>query len=180
MSARQEEAPATFQVRSEITVHATPEKVYDVITDLARSGEWSAECTGGAWIVGEPGKVGSIFRGDNVRGSDTVPWAPVIRGPWSTEAEVVEAERGAVFRWVILNSARGRQDSTWSYEFAPAPEGCTLVHSYRLGRLTEGLSKIFANLDEEQRARFVREWNAKLADDVQATVERIKTVVEKD
>jgi hypothetical protein len=179
LSPHQAEPGTTFRARAEILVNATPENAYDVVTDLARSGEWSAECTGGRWVLGEPGAVGSIFRGDNVRGTDVVAWAPVIRGPWHTEAEVIEAERGKVFRWVILNSERRRQESTWSYEFEPAGTGCLLVHSYRLGRLTEGLEKILTPLDEEHRGRFVREWNAKIEGDVRATVERIRTVVEK-
>ncbi|MEK8170431.1 hypothetical protein NKH77_14885 [Streptomyces sp. M19] len=85
-----------------------------------------------------------------------------------------------MFRWVVLNSERGRQESTWSFEIEPTATGARLIHHYRLGRLTEGLSKIFASgLDEAGRVRFVEEWNAKLADDVRATVERVKVVVEK-
>ena len=56
--------------------------------------------------------------------------------------------------------------------------GVVLVHHYRLGRLTEGLSKIFASLDEAGRERFVKEWNAKLAVDVERTVAGIKRVIE--
>lgn len=175
------ESTTTFLVRAEIQVNATPEALYELVSDLGRSGEWSPECRGGAWVQGEPGQVGSIFRGDNVRGTDVVPWAPVIRGPWNTESEVIEAVPGRTFRWVILNSARGRQESVWSYEIEPAAGGgSTLVHHYRLGRLTEGLSKIFADLDEEGRARFVREWNAKLAEDVKASVAGIKAYLERD
>ena len=185
LSSHQSEPGTTFRARAEILLNATPEHAYAVVTDLARSGEWSAECTGGHWVLGEPAKVGSIFRGDNLRSADVVAWAPVIRGRWNTEAEVIEADPGRVFRWVILNSERGRQESTWSYELKPAANGtdaagCLLVHSYRLGRLTEGLEKILAPLDEDSRGRFVREWNAKIEADIRATVERIKTAVEKD
>lgn len=171
----------TFSAQAEILVQATPELAYAVATDLGRSGEWSTECRGGSWVSGAPGQVGSIFRGDNSRGSEPVAWAPVIRGPWNTESEVVEAVPGRAFRWVVLNSGRGRQESRWSYEFEPAPDGgCLVTHSYWLGRLTEGLEKIMSGLDDEHRARFVREWNAKLGEDVQATVERLRIAIEKD
>ncbi|MEV4442154.1 SRPBCC family protein [Streptomyces sp. NPDC049577] len=174
------ESGTTFQVRAEIKVAAAPEKIYDTVSDLARSGEWSPECQGGRWISGEPGQVGSVFQGDNVRGTEVVAWAPVIRGPWNTEAEVVAAERGRIFQWVILNSAGEKQDSTWTYEIEPDGDGgALLIHRYRLGRLTEGLAKIFEGLSQEERERFVSEWNAKLADDVAATLERVKTVIEK-
>lgn len=170
----------TFQVRAESYISATPEEVYATVSDLARSGEWSPECTGGTWVSGEPARVGSVFHGDNTRGKDVVAWAPVIRGPWTTIAEVVAAEPGRRFSWVICNSAGEKQDSTWTYELKPAEGGCILVHHYRLGRLTEGLAKIFEGLPEEKRQRFVKEWNAKLADDVAATLARIKVVIEKD
>ncbi|MFF5444596.1 SRPBCC family protein [Streptomyces sp. NPDC012888] len=169
----------TFEARAEIVVNADPQVVYDTVSDLGRSGEWSPECTGGTWIKGEPGQVGSIFRGDNVRGTDVVAWAPVIRGPWTTESEVIEAEPGRLFRWVILNSAGERQDSVWTFSVEPTEGGSLLVHHYRLGRLTEGLAKIIRGLSEEDRLRFVSQWNAKLGDDVAATLARIKTVIEK-
>ncbi|MFD4025365.1 SRPBCC family protein [Streptomyces sp. NPDC058576] len=180
MNTHVDDSGTTFLARSEIFVAASPGQVYGTVSDLTRSGEWSVECRGGQWVEGAPGTVGAIFRGDNERGRDTVAWAPVIRGPWQTEAEVLEAVPGSTFRWVILNSARGRQESVWSFEIEPAEGGSLLVHHYRLGRLTEGLSKIFSGLDGSDRERFVKEWNAKLSEDIQATVERIKTVIEKD
>ncbi|WP_338682787.1 SRPBCC family protein [Streptomyces acidiscabies] len=168
----------TFQVRAEIFVAAPADKVYEVVSDLGRSGEWSPECQGGTWIQGEPSTVGAVFEGKNLRGAEAVPWAPVIRGEWSTLSEVVEAVPGSVFRWIILTSAGERQESTWSFEISPADGGVVLVHHYRLGRLTEGLSKIFASLDEAGRERFVKDWNAKLAVDVERTVAGIKKVIE--
>ncbi|MFJ6692990.1 SRPBCC family protein [Streptomyces sp. NPDC091294] len=175
----EKEGVTTFLVRSQIFVAASPETVYETVSDLSRSGEWSTECQGGTWVRGEPSTVGAVFEGRNVRGTEPVPWAPVIRGEWTTKAEVVEAVPGKVFRWVILTEAGARQESTWSFEIEPAEGGSLLIHHYRLGRLTEGLAKIFrAGLDEAGRDRFVKEWNAKLAADVQRTVERVKAVVE--
>ncbi|MGW0736658.1 SRPBCC family protein [Streptomyces sp. NPDC002851] len=172
---------AIFEVRAETVISASPDAVYHVVSDLGRSGEWSPECTGGSWVEGEPGTVGSIFRGDNVRGTDVVAWAPVIRGPWTTESEVIEAEPGRVFRWSILDSERNRQHSVWSYEIsAAAGGGSRVVHHFCLGKLTEGLAKIIAGLAEDDQERFVTEWNDKLAEDVAATLDRIKVIVEKE
>nr|AQW35023.1 polyketide cyclase [Streptomyces griseoruber] len=181
LTAYTSEGVTTFEARAETFVAASPDKVYDTVSDLSRSGEWSVECRGGTWVEGAPRTVGAIFRGENTRGTDTVAWAPVIRGPWQTESEVVEAVPGKVFRWVVLDSARRRQESTWSFEIEPTAGGCVLVHHYRLGRLTEGLSKIFAaGLDEAGRERFVREWNAKLSQDIRTTLDHLKYVLEKD
>ncbi|MFF0547597.1 SRPBCC family protein [Streptomyces sp. NPDC004311] len=171
----------TFTARAEIEIDAPPEQVYHTVSALERSGEWSVECTGGQWVHGRPGTAGAIFRGENVRSTGVVAWAPVIRGTWTTESEVLEAEPARVFRWSVLNGARGRQESVWSFEMEPNGGGGTrLSHHYWLGELTEGLAKIFEDLDEDGRRRFVAEWNEKLNEDIRNTVERIKVVVEKD
>jgi hypothetical protein len=177
---RSASSKTTFRARAEIDIAAPPEEVYDMVSALDRSGEWSPECTGGQWVKGKPRTVGAIFRGDNVRSTDVVAWAPVIRGNWSTESEVVAAEPGRLFQWNVLTSARGRQESVWSFEIEPTAHGCRLTHHYWLGELTEGLAKIFARLGEDGRRRFVTDWNAKLGDDVQTTVRRIKVAIEKE
>ncbi|MEU1818484.1 SRPBCC family protein [Streptomyces roseifaciens] len=172
-------AGAILRVRARVLVAAAPDAVYDTVSDLARSGEWSRECTGGRWVSGTPRTVGAVFRGENHRGADVVPWAPIVRGPWTTESEVVAAEPGRLFRWVVRDSAGRRQDSTWTYEFEAAGDGCLLVHHYRLGRPTEGLAKIFRQLGPDGQRRFTAEWNRKLADDVEASLSRIKDIVER-
>ncbi|MEU8549010.1 SRPBCC family protein [Streptomyces roseoverticillatus] len=170
--------PAILRVRARVLIAAAPDTVYDTVSDLTRSGEWSRECTGGRWVSGTPRTVGAVFRGENYRGADVVPWAPVVRGPWTTESEVVAAEPWRLFQWVVRDSAGLRQDSTWTYELEATAEGCLLVHHYRLGRPTEGLAKIFEQLGEDGRRRFTAAWNEKLADDVAASLSRIKRVIE--
>ncbi|MET9412707.1 SRPBCC family protein [Streptomyces klenkii] len=171
-------APAILSVQARILIAAAPGAVYETVSDLTRSGEWSRECTGGRWVSGTPRTVGAVFRGENYRGADVVPWAPVVRGPWTTESEVVAAEPWRLFQWVVRDSAGRRQDSTWTYELQATADGCLLIHRYRLGRLTEGLAKIFGQLGEDGRRRFTAAWNEKLADDVAASLSRIKSVVE--
>ncbi|MFF7729218.1 SRPBCC family protein [Streptomyces sp. NPDC008001] len=170
--------PAILRVRAHILVAAAPGTVYDTVSDLTRSGEWSRECTGGRWVSGTPRTTGAVFRGENYRGADVVPWAPVVRGPWTTESEVVAAEPWRLFRWVVRDSAGRLQDSTWTYELQATAGGCLLVHHYRLGRPTEGLAKIFGRLGPDGRRRFTAAWNEKLADDVAASLSRIKRVIE--
>ena len=47
-------------------VSANPEKVWALITDLPRMGEWSPEATGGEWIEGAAAAaVGAQFKGTN-------------------------------------------------------------------------------------------------------------------
>lgn len=169
-----------FDIRSEIPVSAPADKVYSVVSDLTRSGEWSPECLGGEWVSGEPRTVGAVFRGKNLRSTEVVAWAPLIRGVWYTEAQVVAAEPGRTFRWAMRTHAGENQDSVWGFDMKPAESGCVLVHHFRMGRATEGIRKIVKDLDEDDRKRFVTDWTAKLEHDLAVTLERIKNVVEKE
>ncbi|MEU5098296.1 SRPBCC family protein [Streptomyces sp. NPDC020996] len=169
-----------FEFRAEIQVAADPHGVYSVVSDLPRSREWSPECRGGTWKGGPPAAVGTVFRGENERSPEVVGWAPVVRGTWYTEAEVVAAEPGRTFRWAMLTAAGARQESVWGFDIEPgtAPGTSTLVHHFRMGRATEGIRSITAGLDEAARRDFVAEWGVKLEKDLAATVRRIKQVIE--
>lgn len=167
-----------FELRAEIAVSAKPEEVYSVVSDLRRSGEWSPECKGGEWVSGGASAVGSVFRGENLRPDDVVAWAPLIRGVWYTECQIVAAEPGRTFQWAMRTHTGKNQDSVWGFDMKPTESGCILVHHFRMDRATEGIHKIVADLDEDARKRFVVEWTAKLEQDLAATVERIKAIVE--
>ena len=167
-----------FHSSAEIHVAAPPETVYEVISDLPRSGEWSPECEGGEWVAGEPARVGAVFEGKNSRSPDVVAWAPVVRGTWTTRAEVVAAEPGRTFRWAMLTKAGERQDSVWGYDIRPADGGSVLTHHFRMGAPTEGIRSITSGMDEAEKRRFFREWREKVAADLTTTLRRVKAVVE--
>jgi hypothetical protein len=177
-----ESNPATplFDIGIETRVEKAPKAVYAVLSDLPRCHEWSEECVGGEWIHGEPGAVGSVFRGDNHRPEDVVAWAPVVRGTWSTHAEVVTAEPERRFRWAMRTQSGQAQDSVWGFEITPAPSGSTVVHTFRMGTATEGIQGITADMSEAEKKRFFAEWGAKLEKDMAATLARLKKVIEAD
>jgi hypothetical protein len=168
-----------FEVRVSVPVAAVPGDVYAVVSDLPRSGEWSAECQGGTWTGGAPATVGAVFRGVNYRTDEAVAWAPVVRGEWTTEAEVVAAEPGRKFAWSMRNSKGHKQDSVWTYEISPAGGGSVLTHHFRMGDPTEGIKGITADMDDADRQRFFSEWGKKLEGDMAATLDRVKAVIER-
>jgi hypothetical protein len=167
-----------FQVRVSVSVAASPDIVYALVSDLTRSGEWSAECRGGTWVDGTPGTVGAVFRGVNYRDEDVVAWAPVVRGEWTTEAEVVVAEPGRRFSWSMRNTLGHKQDSVWTHEVAPDGTGSVLTHHFRMGEPTEGIKGITADMDDVEKRRFFSEWGAKLEGEMAATLARVKAVIE--
>jgi polyketide cyclase/dehydrase/lipid transport protein len=173
-----EKQHALFETGAELFVPAAPGDIYPLVSDLRNSPLWSTECTGGEWVSGEPGEVGSVFRGDNERSADVVAWAPVARGRWSTYAEVVRATPGEEFAWAIRDRAGRAQDSVWSFTITPVEGGSLLAHRFRMGRPTEGIREITSGMSEVERERFRQEWAGKLTRDLSTTVRRIKTVLE--
>ncbi|MFF8608672.1 SRPBCC family protein [Streptomyces sp. NPDC015346] len=169
-----------FELRADIHVAAAPSEIYAVVSDLPRSGEWSPECQGGEWISGAPAAVGSVFRGENLRSEEVVAWAPLVRGVWHTESRVTAAEPGRTFRWMMLSHAGDDQESVWGFDIEPAEDGdgAVLVHHFRMATATAGIHKIVADLDEAERAKFIDEWTSKIAQDLDATLGRIKTIIE--
>src|SRR5262249_56247521 len=73
-----------------IEIHASPEAVYDLVSDLPRMGEWSPENIGGEWQSGGSGQVGDRFLGHN-RTSER---------SWSVPGLVTVAEPGRGFEFV--------------------------------------------------------------------------------
>jgi hypothetical protein len=167
-----------FELAADTWISATPDEIYSVVSDLRRSGEWSPECLGGEWIHGEAGTVGAVFRGKNLRSTQVVAWAPLVRGIWHTECKVTAADPGRTFQWMMLTHALDDQDSIWGFSIEPTGDGATLTHHFRMGKATVGIHKIVADLDEAARKKFVVDWTDKLALDLGHTLKRIKDVIE--
>lgn len=106
----------TDQVTVSETIAAPAEKLYDMVSDLPRMGEWSPENRGGRWLDGAHGPAaGARFRGNNAHG-----WRR-----WSTTVTVTAAEPGRRFAFHVSYGPVGIAD--WSYEFAPAADAGTTV-----------------------------------------------------
>lgn len=103
-----------------ILVARPPEVVYDMISDVTRMGEWSPICRACWWDEGDGPWVGGRFTGRNQTPDRT----------WETRSEVVVAEPGREFafvvgesavRWTyICTTAEGGTQLTESWEFLPA------------------------------------------------------------
>ncbi|MBV8346575.1 MAG: SRPBCC family protein [Mycolicibacterium sp.] len=104
---------ATVEVRRMMA--GDPQHVYELIADVTRMVEWSPESAGAEWLTGEPGTVGSTFRGDNRR-----PWMK-----WSTICTVITADPGKRFAFAV--KAAGLPVSTWEYEITRRTGGCQVT-----------------------------------------------------
>ena len=124
------------RVDVEILVDKAPGEMWDLVTDVARIGEWSPECAGAAWQDGGTPRPGARFAGHNEFGGGFKSTVTCV---------VTEATRPAVFEWVVLDpsGALDRPGSIWRYELVPGlSDGQTKVrHSFVHGPGDTGLSR---------------------------------------
>ena len=136
------------------TVHiaAPPEKVWALISDITRMGEWSPETIKAEWADGATGPaVGARFKGTNKLG--------FLR--WSTKPMVEVADPGREFTFVTM--LRSTKETRWSYRLTPSGDGTDVTESWeelaripiigrfmmndrREAQLTEGCAKTLARI----------------------------------
>ena len=103
-----------------LTIAAPCERVYDMISDVRRMGEWSPETRSAAWLDGaSEAAVGIRFRGRNKR-----------RLSWSTTCTISAAERAEVFAFDV-----GKGETRWRYAIRPlTDESCEVTESCEIVR----------------------------------------------
>src|SRR5919201_3632083 len=141
--------------RGEAAIHvdAPPARLYALVSDVTRMGEWSPETIKCDWIDGGPAAaVGARFKGTNRRG--------IAR--WSTKPRVVVAEPDREFSFDVNGVTR------WTYRFEPEGDGTRLVESFEMLR---DRPWYFALTD---RVMGIKDRRADLEQALRTTVERIK------
>lgn len=100
-------------------IAAPAERIWQLVSDLPRMGEWSPENTGGKWIGGATGPtVGARFRGTNRKG---------LRR-WSTTCTVTAADVGKRFSFDVTYGALAI--SSWEYSFDSNGNGTKVVEEW--------------------------------------------------
>jgi uncharacterized protein YndB with AHSA1/START domain len=109
-------------------IKASPEAVWNAITDITRMGEWSPECHTCEWQddAGGPA-VGARFIGHNRNGEKE----------WSTEAEITECVPNERFAFDgVFGDLRFAK---WAYVIEPTADGCRVTEIWDDGRPDEVL-----------------------------------------
>ena len=145
-------------------INSPPEKLYDLVTDVARMGEWSPETTRCRWLDGAAGPaVGARFKGTNRRA--------VFR--WSTKPRVVTAERGHEFAFVVGLILSGRDMTKWTYAFENASDnGTDVTESFEM------LDDVPWYITFSQLLMGITDRKANLEAGMRRTLERIKAIAE--
>ena len=145
-----------------LDIAASPEEVWDLVTDVTRIGEFSPETFEARWTRGSTGpEVGATFKGHVKRNQ---------KGPtYWTPCTVVACEPGREFAFVVGTPKQAV--NTWRYEIEPAGGGVDVTESFELAN-TLWLRAYWALLGW---ARGKTNRNG-----MRTTLERIKAVVEGD
>ncbi|MEW6153887.1 MAG: SRPBCC family protein [Actinomycetota bacterium] len=133
-------------------IRADAGRVWSMVTDVTRMGEWSPETERAEWIDGATGPTdGARFKGHNRRG----------RTRWSTTCEVIESEPGRAFAFAVGKAVK--PETVWRYRFEPVTEGVRVTESFELTkplglgsrvvtRLTTGVKDRPTDMEEGMRA----------------------------
>ena len=117
-------------------IAAPATKVWELVSDLPRMGEWSPENKGGKWVKGATGPaLGSVFKGTNKNG---------IRR-WSTTVTVIACEPGKLFEFAVTSGPL--TVAKWRYEFEDTATGCRVTESWVDERNTwfKGIARVMGD-----------------------------------
>jgi uncharacterized protein YndB with AHSA1/START domain len=126
-------------VEVHLEVAAPPERVWELVSDVTRIGDWGSECVAAQWLDGADGPaVGVRFRGHQTRHGSK----------WDTTATVIEAEPGVSFAWAVGDPANPA--ATWRYQLYDE-SGSTIVR-YRavMGPGPSGLTARIADRPDRE------------------------------
>ncbi len=159
---RSEPTAYSWPMRDQVTVHmqATPEEVWDLVSDVTKIGRYSPETFEAEWLEGASGPVkGARFRGHVKRnGKGPIYWTPCT---------VLSAEPGREFAFGV--GSPDRPLNVWRYRIEPTGDGSDVTESFELANTA--LLRLYWALLGWARGRTNR-------NGMRTTLERIKAEVE--
>lgn len=128
---------AEWLVRREVSVDidASPDAVFELVSDVTRIGEWSPECHGADWESDRRG-LGSRFKGHNRSG----------RNKWSRVCEVIAYEPGREFAYRTVPGFRfgpSADSSVWRFSIVPTATGSHVTQSLEPTQLPQAWFRPF-------------------------------------
>ncbi|WP_028801382.1 SRPBCC family protein [Streptomyces sp. 142MFCol3.1] len=148
-------------------IAATPERVWQLVSDVELMPGMSSELQSVEWLDGATRPAaGARFVGRSRHDSF---------GEWATTSTVVEAEPGRVFAWAVEDPAH--PSAVWRFRLEPKDGGTELTQWMQMGPGRSGLSyAIDAMPDKEQKIVFVR--MREFERNMTVTLEHIKNLAE--
>jgi hypothetical protein len=120
--------------RCEATTTASPDAVWQVVSDPTRLGEWSHETREGEWLDGATtARPGARFRATNQSGRST----------WRRVSEVVAADEPREFAWRTIPSPVYRDSTRWTITLEPFEGGTRIVQTFDVLHINPVLDRFF-------------------------------------
>jgi hypothetical protein len=154
------------QLRYSESIHIarSPDTVYDLVSDVTRTGEWSPICQLCWWEDDRRG-VGAFFLGRNRTPDRT----------WETRSQVVVAERGREFAWQV--GIEPTWAVRWGYRLAADNGGTRLTEDWEF--LPDGYA-VFSQRYGERAPDEIAERTQAARQGIPETLVAIKRVAESD
>jgi len=144
-----------------VTVKASAEALYDIVSDITRTGEWSPVCKSCWWDdEAAAGQVGAWFTGRNELPDRT----------WETRSEVVAAQRGREFAWAV-----GGGFVRWGFTLVPGGSGTTLTETWEF--LPSGITMFEEKFGDGAPAQ-IADRTQQALDGIPRTLAAIKRIAE--
>jgi hypothetical protein len=130
--------------RVETVTTASPEAVWEVVSDVTRTGEWSHECKEAVWLDGATGAApGARFQGQN----------RLQRIGWARKNEIIVADAPRELAWRTLPSPIYRDSTEWRIRLEPVTGGTRIVQTYEIVHIHPLLDRLFWLLIPAHRDR---------------------------
>ena len=134
-------------VAAQILIDAPPERVWDLVSEIALMAELSSELQEVAWLDRDPEMSGPAV-GRRFTGRNAHP-------EWETVSTVTECDPPHRFAWAVGDP--GHPAATWRFTLTPDGTGTRLEQWYQMGPARSGLNiAIDAMPDKEAKIVFVR------------------------
>ena len=143
-----------------VVVDASPASVWQVISDVTRTGEWSHECREACWLDGAVAAAPGVrFRGRNRQG-----W---VR--WGRKCEIITVDEPREIAWRTVSTLLYPDSTVWRLRLEPLDQGTRIVQEFEVVRAPKVLDYLYAAVLPAHRDR-----NEQLT----ADLERIGAVAE--
>jgi uncharacterized protein YndB with AHSA1/START domain len=154
--------PEPVKGSESVVINAPAEKVWALISDVTRMGDWSPETQSAAWTGSATGPVvGATFAGKNRKG-----W---VR--WTGRCQVTVSDPGREFAFVRQGPDGG---TTWRYVLESQDGATRVTESFQQAKLPPAPVRIIGSI------AFGSDRQALLLESVRTTLSRLKAAAESD
>ncbi|MDJ0465712.1 SRPBCC family protein [Streptomyces sp. H27-C3] len=156
-------------VESRAWIDASPERVWELVSDIGLMPELSTELQSVRWLDGVTGpSLDARFAGHNKHES---------LGEWTTTSHLVEYEPRRLLAWAVEDPEH--PTATWRFSLESHEGGTELRQWMRMGPARSGISFAIDRMpDKEQKIVFVR--LREIEHSITATLDAIKKLAETD